>query len=207
MKLYTFEAEARRRIGAESQGQLIDLEQAYAALAGSKPLAPEALRALPADMLSFIRLGTPGLAAARDALAFFAKRPALPVGQRVSYHLDEVTVLAPIPRPGKILCSGLNYRSHVEENPRAQFLEDPRFFAKVPSVVIGPQEPIRHPGLKYQVDYEVELAVVIGMPMRRATAQSALSHIFGYTILHDVSARWIQFKDNNETMGKNFDTF
>jgi 2-keto-4-pentenoate hydratase/2-oxohepta-3-ene-1,7-dioic acid hydratase in catechol pathway len=57
------------------------------------------------------------------------------------------------------------------------------------------------------VDYEVELAVVFGKPCHRATQQNAMSHVFGYTILHDVSARWIQFKDKNEDMGKNFDTF
>jgi 2-keto-4-pentenoate hydratase/2-oxohepta-3-ene-1,7-dioic acid hydratase in catechol pathway len=136
-----------------------------------------------------------------------AKRPALPVGERAAYLFDEVKILAPIPRPGKILCSGLNYRSHVEENPNAKFLEDPRFFAKLPNTIIGPGEDIRHPGLKYQVDYEVELAVVIGRRMFRVPQTDAMRHIFGYTILHDVSARWIQFKDNNEMMGKNFDTF
>jgi 2,4-didehydro-3-deoxy-L-rhamnonate hydrolase len=110
--------------------------------------------------------------------------------------------------PGKIICSGLNYRSHVEENPNAKFLDDPRFFGKAPNTVIGPGDAIRHPGEAYQVDYEVELAVVIGRTMPRATpAEKAMEYVFGYTILHDVSSRYIQFKDNNEYMGKNFDTF
>jgi 2,4-didehydro-3-deoxy-L-rhamnonate hydrolase len=110
--------------------------------------------------------------------------------------------------PGKIICSGLNYRSHVEENPNAKFLDDPRFFGKAPNTVIGPGDAIRHPGEAYQVDYEVELAVVVGRTMPRATpAEQVMEHVFGYTILHDVSSRYIQFKDNNEYMGKNFDTF
>src|SRR5262249_13910398 len=121
--------------------------------------------------------------------------------------LGSVRLLAPIPRPGKILCSGLNYHSHIEENPDARFLDDPRFFAKMPSVVIGTGAPIRNPGREYQVDYEVELAVVLGKPMYRVPEADAMNHVFGYTIFHDVSARYIQFKDNNETMGKNFDTF
>jgi 2-keto-4-pentenoate hydratase/2-oxohepta-3-ene-1,7-dioic acid hydratase in catechol pathway len=208
MKLHTFEANGRRSIGAESAGQMIDLPAAYASLIVARGQKPESPKALPGDMLAFLHLGEPGLAAARDAVAFMSKRPALPVGTRASYLLDEVKLLAPIPRPGKILCSGLNYRSHVEENPNAKFLEDPRFFAKTPNTVIGPGEPIQHPGEKYQVDYEVELAVVIGRTMPRATpAERVMEHVFGYTILHDVSSRYIQFKDNNEVMGKNFDTF
>jgi 2-keto-4-pentenoate hydratase/2-oxohepta-3-ene-1,7-dioic acid hydratase in catechol pathway len=73
--------------------------------------------------------------------------------------------------------------------------------------VVGPGDAIRHPGEAFQVDYEVELAVVIGKPMFRPKQSETMEHIFGYTILHDVSARYIQFKDKNEDMGKNFDTF
>lgn len=208
MKLCTFEVGGRRSIGAETDGQMIDLPVAYAAMVAARGLKPAAPKALPADMLAFLQLGETALEASRGAVAFMAKRPALPVGERASYLLDEIKLLAPIPRPGKILCSGLNYRSHVQENPNAKFLEDPRFFAKTPNTVIGPGEPIRHPGENYQVDYEVELAIVIGRTMPRATRTGrVMEHIFGYTILHDVSSRYIQFKDNNEVMGKNFDTF
>lgn len=208
MKLCTFEVGGRRSIGIEAAGQMIDLPVACAAMIAARGLKHTAPKALPADMLVFLQLGGPAVEAARDTVAFMAKRPALPVGERASYLPDEIKLRAPIPRPGKILCSGLNYRSHVQENPNAKFLEDPRFFAKTPNTVIGPGEPIRHPGEKYQVDYEVELAVVIGRIMPRATpAERVMGHVFGYTILHDVSSRYIQFKDNNEVMGKNFDTF
>jgi 2,4-diketo-3-deoxy-L-fuconate hydrolase len=138
-------------------------------------------------------------------LAFAGKHPKR--AQAFSYDPAQVKLLAPIPRPGKIFCSGLNYRSHVEENPGATFLADPRFFVKTSSAVIGPGDAIRWPGAKFEVDYEVELAVVIGRTARRLTQDNALRHVFGYTILHDVSARWVQFKDKNEDMGKNFDTF
>jgi 2-keto-4-pentenoate hydratase/2-oxohepta-3-ene-1,7-dioic acid hydratase in catechol pathway len=112
-----------------------------------------------------------------------------------------------VPRPGKMLCSGLNYKSHIEEEPGAHFLKDPRFFSKLPSCVIGSGSPILHPGEKFQVDYEVELAVVFGKTCHRVSQKDALKHVFGYTVFHDVSARWVQFKDANEIMGKNFDTF
>jgi 2-keto-4-pentenoate hydratase/2-oxohepta-3-ene-1,7-dioic acid hydratase in catechol pathway len=148
-----------------------------------------------ASMIDLIKAGAAGLAAARSASG-------------PSHELAAVKVLAPIPRPGKILCSGLNYNSHIEENPGAKLLDDPRFFSKFPDNVIGPGAPIRWPGEKYQMDYEVELAVIIGriLPVD-SPPEAVMSAIFGYSILHDVSARWMQFHDANEVLGKNFDTF
>ncbi len=154
----------------------------------------------------------PGFASARDVIALGSA--ALELGRRAAatedaprIPLSTARLFAPV-QPGKVICSGLNYRSHVQENPAAKFLADPRFFGKAPNTIIGPGDAIRHPGESYQVDYEVELAVVIGRTMPRATlADHVMRHVFGYTILHDVSARFIQFKDNNEYMGKNFDTF
>jgi 2-keto-4-pentenoate hydratase/2-oxohepta-3-ene-1,7-dioic acid hydratase in catechol pathway len=140
-------------------------------------------------------------------LAFMAKRPAVPVGERLTYAFEEVKLLAPIRRPGKILCSGINYRSHKEENPNATMPSEPFFFSKLPSCVIGPGEPIIKPAQTSQLDYEVEFAVVIGRGMKRTPENEVMDCIAGYTILHDVSARDVQFKDNQITLGKNFDTF
>ncbi|MFZ4662503.1 MAG: fumarylacetoacetate hydrolase family protein [Caldilineaceae bacterium] len=148
-----------------------------------------------ASMLDLINAGRNGLAAAKKAAG-------------AAHDLKKAKILAPIPRPGKIWCSGLNYRSHIEENPGAKMLDDPRFFAKFPDNVIGPKQPIKYPGEKYQMDYEVELAVVIGKTLKQGSGEDAIMDaVFGYTILHDVSARWMQFKDANEMLGKNFDTF
>jgi 2-keto-4-pentenoate hydratase/2-oxohepta-3-ene-1,7-dioic acid hydratase in catechol pathway len=121
--------------------------------------------------------------------------------------LDELPLLAPIPRPGKILCSGINYRSHLDENPDAILPEEPFFFAKMPSAVIGPNQPIKYPRLSQQVDYEIEFAAVIGKTMTCTPESEVLDHVFGYTILHDVSARDVQFRNSQITLGKNFDTF
>ncbi len=145
-------------------------------------------------MLALVQGGEATLKAVRDA-------------QGSTYALDSVRVHAPI-RPGKILCSGVNYRGHGEENPNAKLPESPFFFSKVPSAVIGPNDPIICPKISQQVDYEVEFAVVIGRAINAKTPESSImSHIFGYTILHDVSARDVQFKDNQITLGKNFDSF
>jgi 2-keto-4-pentenoate hydratase/2-oxohepta-3-ene-1,7-dioic acid hydratase in catechol pathway len=207
MKLYTFEIHGRPRLGAEWKSQMIDLETAWGAMirARGSPSGPAA--PLPSDMLSFLRAGPPALTAAREALAFMGKRPALPVGEQAVYPFREIKVLAPIARPGKILCSGINYRGHKEENPKATLPTEPFFFSKLPSAVIGPGQPIVHPNQTQQLDYEVEFAVVIGKRMKNTPEGQVMESLAGYTILHDVSARDVQFKDNQITLGKNFDTF
>jgi 2,4-didehydro-3-deoxy-L-rhamnonate hydrolase len=207
MKFYTFEINGRRHLGVGLKEQLIDLPLAYAVLSETRGFKPGLPPALPADMMAFVRLGEPALAAARETMAFMSKRPALPVGERAAYLFDEVKLSAPIPRPGKILCSGINYRSHKEENPNATMPSEPFFFSKLASAVVGPGEPIVCPKVSQQVDYEVEFAVVIGKRMKNTPTNEVMGHIFGYTILHDVSARDVQFKDNQITLGKNFDTF
>jgi 2-keto-4-pentenoate hydratase/2-oxohepta-3-ene-1,7-dioic acid hydratase in catechol pathway len=207
MKLYTFEVTRQRRIGIECKGQLVDLPAAYAAMLSATPPKPDRLLSLPDDMPSFLRLGEPAIRAARETLTWVGKRPPMPVGERATYLFDEVKVLAPIPRPGKILCSGINYRAHMEENPGAKLPTEPFFFSKLPSAVIGPGEPIVHPRQTKQLDYEVEFAVVMGRTIKNMREEEVMSCIAGYTILHDVSARDVQFKDNQITLGKNFDTF
>jgi 2-keto-4-pentenoate hydratase/2-oxohepta-3-ene-1,7-dioic acid hydratase in catechol pathway len=146
-----------------------------------------------ADMHDLIRAGADGLAAAAAAV-----ESGTPV--------ESATLLAPI-RPGKILCSGVNYASHAEENPGATLPTEPFFFSKLPSAVVGPEAPIRIPRPTTNADYEVELAMVIGTPGYRIPEEQALDHVFGWTILHDVSARDVQFKDAQITLGKNPDTF
>jgi len=115
-------------------------------------------------------------------------------------------VLAPL-RPPKILCAGVNYRSHLEENPDAVLPSEPFFFSKLPTAVIGPGDPIMIPREDTNTDYEVELAMVIGRRAKGLDADSALDAVFGWTILDDVSARDVQFKENQLTLGKGPDTF
>jgi 2-keto-4-pentenoate hydratase/2-oxohepta-3-ene-1,7-dioic acid hydratase in catechol pathway len=116
-------------------------------------------------------------------------------------------LLAPVPRPGKVVAIGRNYREHAAEEgvdpPTA-----PLIFAKWPSSVIGHGAEIRwDPALTGQVDYEAELAVVIGRRTRNVAIDEALDHVLGYTCLDDVSARDLQFGDGQWVRGKSLDTF
>jgi 2-keto-4-pentenoate hydratase/2-oxohepta-3-ene-1,7-dioic acid hydratase in catechol pathway len=134
-----------------------------------------------ADLKSLIEAGPPALAAIRTA-----DGPVLP---RASVRLH-----APL-RPGKIIGVGLNYVEHVDESHRTldthkELPSRPVLFSKPGTAVVGPEEPILHNGnLTAQLDWECELAVVIGVTARRVSREDALSHVFGYSIVNDISAR------------------
>jgi 2-keto-4-pentenoate hydratase/2-oxohepta-3-ene-1,7-dioic acid hydratase in catechol pathway len=131
-------------------------------------------------------------------------------GQRpepIGESIEPERILAPIARPGKIFGSGINFRSHLDENPAGVLPDEPGFFSKLPSAVVGPGDPIVIPTPEREVDYEVELAIVIGAACRRVPSARAFEHVFGYTIVHDVSARDLQFKEGGLTLGKGLDTF
>ncbi len=121
--------------------------------------------------------------------------------------LSTAPLLAPVPRPGKVVAIGRNYRDHTaEEGVEAPLA--PLIFSKWPSSVIGPGADIRwDPTLATQVDYEAELAVVIGRTARHVSEADALDYVLGYTCLNDVSARDLQFGDGQWTRGKSLDTF
>ncbi|MBN2048553.1 MAG: fumarylacetoacetate hydrolase family protein [Anaerolineaceae bacterium] len=120
--------------------------------------------------------------------------------------LDQVKLCAPIPRPGKILCVGLNYRDHAEEGGR-EIPQYPTIFIKASSAVIAAREAIQLPAVSKRVDFEAELAVVIGKTANQVNAADALDYVAGYTIMNDVSARDFQRRTAQWTMGKSCDTF
>jgi 5-carboxymethyl-2-hydroxymuconate isomerase len=111
-----------------------------------------------------------------------------------------------IDRPGKIVCVGLNYRDHAEEQG-VELPEEPLLFAKWPNALIGPGDPIVIPPLVTRCDYEAELGVVIGERVTRVSKENALEAVRGYVCANDVSARDLQFKDGQWTRGKSVDTF
>jgi len=125
-----------------------------------------------------------------------------------------VCLLAPIPRPRKnVICVGLNYRSHVEQNARALGMKlelpaVPLFFSKPVTAVIGPGEPIiQDTRLTQKLDYEVELAAVIGRQGSWIPADRAMDYVFGYTLANDVTARDLQFRTSQFFIGKGLDTY
>lgn len=119
--------------------------------------------------------------------------------------LDEVTLLAPV-QPSKVICVGLNYALHAQEM-NLSLNDDPIIFMKPPTCVIGPDMDIIYPKISQQVDYEAELAVVIGATIKDVNEMEAVKGIFGYTCANDVTARDLQKKDGQWTRGKSFDTF
>lgn len=129
-----------------------------------------------------------------------------PIREGIGYPLEEVTLLCPV-LPSKAICLGLNYRDHAEEL-HIPVPETPVFFMKPSSAVTGTKKHIVYPKeLVTQMDYEGELAVVIGKTARYITAEEAPKYILGYTIANDVTARNLQPKHGQWTISKSFDTF
>lgn len=120
--------------------------------------------------------------------------------------VDGASLLAPVAAPGKIVCAGLNYRDHAEEQ-NEDIPDKPLLFAKSPTTVTNPGDPIIHPKDLQQVDYEVELGVVIGRTATDIDPESVREHVAGYTVINDVSGRDAQFNDGQFFRGKSYDTF
>ena len=119
---------------------------------------------------------------------------------------SDVVLRAPITHPSKLIGIGLNYRDHVEEI-KGQIPKQPLLFAMYANAIIGPEDAIVIPSVSKQVDYEAELGVVIGQKARQVSREAALDYVAGYTIVHDVSARDLQFSDGQWVRAKSFDTF
>jgi len=126
--------------------------------------------------------------------------------KHASSLVNEITLLAPVAFPPKIVCLGLNYRDHAAEQ-NAAIPDEPIIFIKPHTTIIGPNENVVKPSFVRQLDYEAELAIVVGRKAKNVPVSEAKSCIFGFTILNDVSARDFQFKDRQWTRGKSFDTF
>jgi 2-keto-4-pentenoate hydratase/2-oxohepta-3-ene-1,7-dioic acid hydratase in catechol pathway len=151
-----------------------------------------------ADMRALIAGGADAL----DRVRQWTLRP--PVGELL--ESAKAILLAPIPRPPKIICIGLNYRDHAAEAHQA-IPDVPTVFAKFPTAAIGHRQPIVLPKNSTKPDYEAELAVVIGRGGRHIPEAAWREHVFGYTIFNDVSARDFQMATSQWMMGKTFDTF
>jgi acylpyruvate hydrolase len=126
------------------------------------------------------------------------------LGQSPALDLNAVRLLPPVPVPPKILCVGLNYDDHLQESGLKKPAY-PEIFARFATSLIAHQEPIRRPRESIALDYEAELAVVIGKPGRRIPQEQALDHVAGYSLFNDATVRDFQLRTPQWTMGKNFD--
>jgi 2-keto-4-pentenoate hydratase/2-oxohepta-3-ene-1,7-dioic acid hydratase in catechol pathway len=185
MRLVTYRekgsTDAAPRAGALVDEQVVDLQAADPSL--------------PAGVLGLIQGGPAVLERARAAGA-----------NGLGRSLADVQLLAPISRPPKIVCIGVNYADHAAEAGRA-LPRWPSVFLKAASCIVGPGDPVVRPPTTEQLDYEIELAVVIGKQAKSVLRNEALGYVAGYTIMNDVSARDLQLgKDGGIILGKNFDS-
>ena len=179
---FTTPKNLKPRLAIEHGARLVDLSIA----------APQ----LPHDLLAFLALGKPGMEVASSAAS-----QALP---EAVLDLSEVTWLPPVSRPGKVLCLGLNYADHAAEGGNAR-PEYPSFFIRSTTSLIGHGAPLIRPRVSTKLDFEAELAVIIGENSRHLTPANALRVVAGYSCFNDGTLRDYQRKTAQWTIGKNFD--
>ena len=214
MKLVTYEHAKQSRLGVVQGDFVVDVAAAYGLIARGRiadakmAAAAKVLRKLgrpPQDMIELLGLGE----RYRKALGVLVASTSA-VGKKAPkgllVPLNTAKLRAPIAHPNKITCIGLNYADHAREGGQEP-PPAPIFFLKSHNTICGPGDPIRLPPNSSQVDYEAELAVVIGKRGSRIPESDAHEYVAGYTILHDVSARDMQFSDKQWYRGKSCDTF
>ena len=184
MRLVTFTHQGQRRLGARSGDSIIDLSAADPSI--------------PSTMKEFLEAGDNAISVAQTVVDSGTH----------AISATDVIIHAPIDNPEKIICIGLNYADHAAESS-LPIPDEPIVFSKYASSIIGPDENIVAPSASSQVDYEVELVVVIGKSGRNISEEDALDHVAGYMVGHDVSARDYQLEKPGAQwmMGKTFDTF
>lgn len=180
MRLVSFRKADKTGFGVERNAEVYPLEKSGIKSAADFFAQPEA-----------------GLAAARAVTA---------QADAVRISLQALQLLAPVPRPGKILCVGLNYRDHAIESGM-ELPKVPTVFVKLQNAVTGPEAEVILPAQSTEPDYEAEMAAVIGKGGKNIRAEDWEQHVLGYTILNDVSARDVQLATPQWILGKSFDTF
>lgn len=209
MKLVTFKVHTEERLGAYAGDRIVDLTSAYALylkeVEGRQPARRWASAVIPPDMKGFLEGGDEPLKTVERTLDFIGGKDRTVRGldgERIFLSEEDVRLCAPIPRPGKVYCLAANFYDHATESikdpeeRRAEIqrlkglnLDTPFVFQKPPALVCGPGDPIIKPRSSEKVDYECELAVVIGKRGKYIPKEKAYEHVGGYTILIDVSFR------------------
>jgi len=188
MRLVTFAVDGNVRGGILVGDRVVDLGQSAA---GSRDAQPLGVRAFLAANIDFRR-------AKDDAMVLAA--------EGAGWLVEDVRLLAPVPDPDKILCIGLNYRDHAEE-AGLDLPAEPMVFAKFRNSLIGPTDPVVLPNVPDRIDYEAELAVVIGRRGKEIPESRAWEYVAGVTAFNDISARDMQTATSQWTLGKAIDTF
>ncbi len=202
--------------------QVLDLNSSYAAILYREGITEGAYRIadglLPTSTIDVLRGGRRSLDAAREVLEFASKMIDSgktvegPRGERASFRAGEVKLRAPL-RPGKIIHTAGNFREHAKEAQKAGWeFPIPQWisFLKNPDAVVGPEDPVIYPSYTKELDYELEMGIIIGKKCKEVTPEEAADCIAGYTVFNDITARDIQrieMKNGLLNLGKNMDTF
>jgi 2-keto-4-pentenoate hydratase/2-oxohepta-3-ene-1,7-dioic acid hydratase in catechol pathway len=213
MRLVTYrKGSAKPRVGALTDDAVLDLSALTVDLSRERGLGRHARGAVPKTMLELIAGGPDALASAREAVEHgraIVKREGVDglVAKKLGAPAARIRLEAPIPRPGRnVFCLGRNYKEHAAERG-AEAPAHPVYFTKAPECVLAPGGKIVHHAVTKELDYEVELAVVVGTAGRDIRRADALRHVFGYTIVNDVTARDLQKRHGQWFKGKSLDTF
>lgn len=209
MRFVTFSHHGYTRAGFEVANQIVDLAGASRAVSakGGDGIAP-----LPDSLLFLLEGGDAALATSREVQRRVADELQQghaingPNGEKLHFQRSEVRLKAPIQRPGKIICLGLNYAEHAREGG-GEPPKVPMFFAKYANTLIGSGESIVLPKESKRMDYEAELAFVIGKKGKHVPQDQALDYVAGYMNLNDISARDLQSETSQFFRGKGGDTF
>ncbi len=202
MRFCSFSLKKKNRFGFEFQeGRIVDLLEAGGELAARGELSTSQEELLDApDLKSWLSRGAESIDAARRIGKLLKE------SSEAIYPREDVRFLPPIPNPEKIICIGLNYKDHVEEQSLS-LPQNPLIFAKFSSSLIGYDDEIELPAISQEVDPEAELCVVMLKSGKELSPERAREAIAGYTIGNDVSARDLQFSDKQWVRGKSCDTF
>lgn len=214
MKLVTFVYQDQERIGAVNDaGHMIDLHLAYARFLTEAERNPNGVNLAPVvlgrDMCEFLKGGEKSLYAARKALEFI-KSKAAESSNGIILKREQIRLKAPVPRPGALISAGKNFSDHVSEMSSKKGPSAPVAFLKLPGTVVGPEDDIPYPPEVKNLDYEVELAIVMGRPCVDVSEEEALGYVAGYAAFNDISARDVIRAENKagiHLMGKSFPGF
>ncbi|TFH04091.1 MAG: FAA hydrolase family protein [Candidatus Thorarchaeota archaeon] len=200
MRLVTYSRMGVPSIGVQLETGILDIPDAASYFGRKYHVRGQNFLTTMMDLLQW----ESGIEVVRQIVARYEQTP---LNERMmAYPLDSVTLEAPITRPGKIIALGKNYLDHIKETG-SETPEFPVIFAKWPSCVIGPNDSIRMPKISDKIDWEVELAIVIGKICKEVDESKALEYIAGYTIANDVTARDLQRSDGQWIRGKSLDSF
>ena len=213
MQLVTFRrGRGEPKLGAVWHECVLDLGGLYKDQATQRGTLRRGRGGFPRSLLEVIQGGEATWASVREVWEFgkgLVDQQAIEelATRRLAYPLKRVRLLAPIPSPARnVFCLGRNYADHAAERGAAA-PDHPVYFTKPGTAVVGPGDDIVHHAITKELDYEVELAVVIGTGGRDIPRADALRHVFGYTIINDVTARDLQKRHNQWFKGKSLDTF